>query len=67
VAPRSEVVRAGDDPHLHRFIDALWLEDGLSDNSLAAYRRDLAGLAGGWGARPGRRPRGKADEGDRMA
>ena len=23
------------------FIDALWLEDGLSDNTLAAYRRDL--------------------------
>lgn len=37
--------RASDDPHLHRFIDALWLEDGLSANSLAAYRRDLAGLA----------------------
>ena len=37
--------RAADDPHLHRFIDALWLEDGLSANSLAAYRRDLAGLA----------------------
>ncbi|RZI82796.1 MAG: site-specific tyrosine recombinase XerD [Rubrivivax sp.] len=30
---------------MHRFIDALWLEDGLSANSLAAYRRDLAGLA----------------------
>ena len=24
------------------FIDALWLEDGLARNSLAAYRRDLA-------------------------
>jgi integrase/recombinase XerD len=24
------------------FIDALWLEDGLSKNTLAAYRRDLA-------------------------
>jgi integrase/recombinase XerD len=23
------------------FIDALWLEDGLSQNTLAAYRRDL--------------------------
>jgi integrase/recombinase XerD len=23
------------------FIDALWLEDGLSDNTLSAYRRDL--------------------------
>jgi integrase/recombinase XerD len=24
------------------FIDALWLEDGLSGNTLAAYRRDLS-------------------------
>ncbi len=35
----------GVDPHLDRFIDALWLEDGLSRNTLAAYRRDLQGLA----------------------
>ncbi|MGN6526371.1 MAG: site-specific tyrosine recombinase XerD [Burkholderiaceae bacterium] len=28
-----------------RFLDALWLEDGLARNSLAAYRRDLALLA----------------------
>ncbi len=27
------------------FIDALWLEDGLARNTLAAYRRDLALLA----------------------
>ena len=26
---------------IDRFIDALWLEDGLSPNTLAAYRRDL--------------------------
>ncbi len=37
--------RVTDDPNLHRFIDALWLEDGLSANTLAAYRRDLQGLA----------------------
>jgi integrase/recombinase XerD len=30
---------------LRRFGDALWLEDGLSANTLAAYRRDLTGLA----------------------
>jgi integrase/recombinase XerD len=29
-----------------RFIDAIWLEDGLAANSLAAYRRDLLDLAG---------------------
>jgi len=28
-------------PLVDRFIDALWLEDGLAANSLAAYRRDL--------------------------
>lgn len=33
------------DPHLDRFIDVLWLEDGLSPNTLAAYRRDLSALA----------------------
>ena len=27
--------------HIDTFIDALWLEDGLSDNTLEAYRRDL--------------------------
>ncbi len=27
---------------IDRFIDALWLEEGLSANTLAAYRRDLA-------------------------
>jgi len=27
------------------FLDMLWLESGLSDNTLAAYRRDLAGFA----------------------
>jgi integrase/recombinase XerD len=28
------------------FIDALWLEEGLSKNTLEAYRRDLTLLAG---------------------
>lgn len=27
------------------FIDSLWLEDGLSDNTLLAYRRDLEGFS----------------------
>ena len=30
------------DPSIDAFTDALWLEDGLSPNTLAAYRRDLA-------------------------
>jgi integrase/recombinase XerD len=33
------------DPQIDRFIDAVWLEDGLAENSLAAYRRDLSDLA----------------------
>jgi integrase/recombinase XerD len=35
------------------FIDALWLEEGLSRNTLAAYRRDLT-LYAGWLAGQGR-------------
>lgn len=31
---------------LEQFLDALWLERGLSENTLAAYRSDLMGLAG---------------------
>jgi len=30
---------------IDRFADALWMENGLSDNTLAAYRRDLYGVA----------------------
>ncbi len=30
-----------DQPYIDRYIDALWLERGLSDNSLQSYRRDL--------------------------
>lgn len=33
------------DQIIANYLDALWLEKGLSDNSLAAYRRDLKGLA----------------------
>lgn len=29
---------------LERYLDAAWIEKGLSDNTLAAYRRDLTGL-----------------------
>ncbi len=37
-------------PEIDDFIDALWLEDGLSKNTLAAYRRDLALFAQWLGA-----------------
>ncbi|MBQ0960652.1 site-specific tyrosine recombinase XerD [Ideonella sp. 4Y11] len=35
----------GDAAVVRRFSDALWLEDGLSANTLAAYRRDLVALS----------------------
>jgi integrase/recombinase XerD len=38
-SPRDGAVAL--DPSIDSFIDALWLEDGLAPNSLAAYRRDL--------------------------
>src|SRR5678815_4913510 len=39
---------------IDRFIDALWIEDGLAANTLAAYRRDLALLAAWLDAHGGR-------------
>ena len=32
-------------PIIERFLDAMWLEHGLSDNTLKAYRSDLGALA----------------------
>ena len=31
--------------HIEQFVDGLWMEKGLSANTLAAYRNDLAGFA----------------------
>jgi integrase/recombinase XerD len=45
------------------FIDALWLEEGLSKNTLAAYRRDLT-LYGAWLARQGGRAIASTSEAD---
>ncbi len=39
---------------IDRFIDALWIEDGLSANTLAAYRRDLSLYAAWLSATHGR-------------
>ncbi|TLY83326.1 MAG: site-specific tyrosine recombinase XerD, partial [Gammaproteobacteria bacterium] len=33
------------DPAVTRFLDAVWMERGLSPNTLAAYRADLTALA----------------------
>ena len=50
------------------FIDALWLEDGLSKNTLAAYRRDLSLYADWLGAKAQReRPLNDTAEADLQA
>jgi integrase/recombinase XerD len=41
--PRGRAAKPSD-PIVDQFSDALWLEDGLSKNSMAAYRSDLAKL-----------------------
>jgi integrase/recombinase XerD len=41
----KKVIAAGDGQLLDGFLDALWMEHGLSRNTLAAYRSDLGGLA----------------------
>lgn len=33
-----------DQAQIEQFLDALWLERNLADNTLEAYRRDLTGL-----------------------
>ena len=40
-----EAPSPGPDPLVQRFIDALWVEDGLAVLTLAAYRRDLEHFA----------------------
>ena len=51
---------------IDRFLDALWIEDGLAANTLAAYRRDLA-LFAAWLAQTQGRDVGSAREGDLLA
>jgi integrase/recombinase XerD len=51
---------------IDRFIDALWIEDGLSANTLAAYRRDLA-LYAQWLAANEKRALHASRESDLMA
>ena len=42
---------AAPDALIDTFADAVWLEDGLAPNTLAAYRRDLCGLSNWLSAR----------------
>jgi integrase/recombinase XerD len=43
-ARTAEQLAHGDAALIDRYLDAIWLEKGLAENSLAAYRRDLTGL-----------------------
>ena len=42
-APKEPAIEA--DPAISRFLDAVWMERGLSPNTLAAYRADLTALS----------------------
>jgi len=48
---------------IDRFVDALWIEDGLASNTLAAYRRDLS-LYAGWLAKTHERALDDSTESD---
>ena len=50
--PTTSPPSEADGQLIDAFADALWLQDGLSANTLQAYRRDLNGLAG-WLGRQG--------------
>ena len=41
----APLAREAADPMLQKFLDAVWMERGLSANTLAAYRADLTALA----------------------
>ncbi|MGI9310569.1 MAG: site-specific tyrosine recombinase XerD [bacterium] len=43
---RNDATAHADRLLLDAFLDALWLQDGLSDNTLAAYRSDIAKFCG---------------------
>ena len=44
-APTSTGSADSTDPAVSRFLDAVWMERGLSSNTLAAYRADLTALS----------------------
>ncbi|MDH5485202.1 MAG: site-specific tyrosine recombinase XerD [Gammaproteobacteria bacterium] len=42
---RSDQLSSNEQATIEQFSDALWMEQGLSENTLSAYRNDLAGFA----------------------
>jgi integrase/recombinase XerD len=59
-------MKVSDSPLIDEFCDALWLEDGLSRNTLDAYRRDLAQFSI-WMEKQRRKDLLRADHGDLQA
>ena len=53
-APAKESAGSASTAVIDRFIDALWIEDGLAKLTLQAYRQDLALFAGWLGTTPER-------------
>ena len=43
---KADNIPVHDQKVLELFIDHLWMEHGLSENTLSAYRNDLAGFSG---------------------
>jgi integrase/recombinase XerD len=43
--PQPSVVTPADQAAIDAFVERIWSEQGLADNTLAGYRRDLEGLA----------------------
>jgi integrase/recombinase XerD len=62
--PAAEPSLARSRESIDRFVDALWVEDGLAQLTLAAYRRDLALLAAWLAAQPARRTLGECGKAD---
>jgi integrase/recombinase XerD len=58
LSSRSQPATSVDLALISRFVEALWLEDGLAANTLEAYRRDLTLLAQWWAGEPGGRGQG---------
>ena len=48
-------MKAEDESVIVRFVDAIWLEDGLGEKTRQAYRSDLSRLAEWLESQPGKR------------
>ena len=61
VTPTEKSLRTADECLIQRFLDALWLEDGLGEKTRAAYGSDLRQLSRWLAGRPGEPTLDQAD------